>query len=64
VNVGRTDISKQQYTEHLKIPTPLLIKLNFAEHLFNTNDTYTNLKTNFEILHTLPTSPKLNTTKQ
>ena len=40
------------------------MKSNFAEHIFNTRHTYTNIKTNLEILHILVKGPKLNTTKQ
>ena len=38
--------------EYIKgLPQPLK-KSNFAEHIFNTNHTYTNFETNLEILHT------------
>ena len=41
-----------------------LIKSNFAEHIFYTHHTFTDIETNLEILHTLPKGPKLNTTEQ
>ena len=44
--------------------TQPLIKSNFAEHIFNTHHTFTNIETNLEILHTLPKGPKLNTAEQ
>ena len=37
---------------------------NFAEHIFNTHHTFTDIETNLEILHTLPKGPKLTTTEQ
>ena len=44
-------------------PQPL-IKSNFAEHIFNTHHTFTDIETNLEILHTLSKGPKLNTAEQ
>ena len=54
----------KRYTEQIKALTQLLIKSIIAEHIFNTNHTYTNFETNFEILHILRKGPKQNTTKQ
>ena len=44
--------------------TTSIIKSNFAEHIFSTHHTYTNIETNLEILHTLPKGPKLNSIEQ
>ena len=44
--------------------TQPLIKSNFAEHIFITHHTFTDIETNLEILHTLPKGPKLNTAEQ
>ena len=44
---------KTRYTEHIKALTQPLIKSNFAEHIFNTHHTFTDIETNLEILHTL-----------
>ena len=56
---------KTRYTEHIvKALTQPFIKSNFAEHIFNTHHTYTNIEKNQEILHILLKGPKLNTTKQ
>ena len=63
--IGQTGRSfKTRYTEHIKALTQPLIKSNFAEHIFNTHHTFTDIETNLEILHTLPKGPKLNTTEQ
>jgi hypothetical protein len=51
-------------TEHIKALTQALIKSNFAEHIFNTHHTYTNIETNLEMLHITPKGPKPNTTEQ
>ena len=40
----------------------IIIKTNFAEHIFNTNHTYTNIETNLKILHILPKGPKCHQT--
>ena len=37
---------RMQYTEHIKALTQPVIKLNFAERIFNTNHAYTNIGTN------------------
>ena len=55
---------KKHYTEQIKSLTQPLIQSNFAEHIFNTHHTYTNIKSNLEILHILSKGPKLNTTEQ
>ena len=55
---------KTIYTEHIQAVTQPLIKSNFAEHIFNTHHTYTNIETNLEILHILLKDHKLNTTEQ
>ena len=55
---------KIQFTEHIKALTQPLIKSNFAQHIFNTHHSYTNIKINLEILHILPIGAKLNTTEQ
>ena len=46
--------TETRYTEHIKALTQPLIKSNFAEHIFNTHHTCTNIETNLEILHILP----------
>ena len=53
-----------RYTEDIKALTQPLIKSNFAEHIFNTHHTFTDIETNLEILHIPPKGPKLNTTEQ
>jgi hypothetical protein len=40
------------------------MKLNFAEHLYNTNHTCTNIETILEILHVLQKDQKLNITEE
>ena len=50
-----------RYTEHIRALTQPLIKSNFAEHIFNTHHTFTDIETNLEILHILPKGPKVNT---
>ena len=40
-----------------------VFQLWFAEHIFNTHHTWTNIETNLEILHILPKGPKLKTTE-
>ena len=63
--IGQTGRSfKTRYTEHIKALLQQLIKSNFAEHIFNTHHSFTDIETNLEILHTLPKGPKLNTTEQ
>ena len=63
--IGQTGRSfKTWYTEQIKALTQLLMKSNFAEHILNTHHTYTDIKTNLEILHILSEGPKLNTSKQ
>ena len=47
-----------------KALTQTLIKLNFAENIFNTYHTYINRETKLKSLHTLPKGPKLHTLKQ
>ena len=51
--IGQTGRSfKTRYTEHVKTLTQPLIKTNFAGLIFNTHHcTYTNIKTNLEILN-------------
>ena len=63
--VGQTGRSfKTRCTEYIKGLTQPLIKSNFAEHMFNTHHTCTNIETNLEILHILTKGSKLYTTKQ
>ena len=53
--IGQTGRSlKTRYTEHIEALTLPFIKSNFAEHIFNSHHTYTNIETNLEILHILP----------
>ena len=43
--IGQTGRSfKTQYIEHIEALTQPLIKLNFAEHIFNTHHTHTNIE--------------------
>ena len=50
LNINLTSRSfKTQYTEHMKALTQPLMKSNLAENIFNTNDTYNNIETNFYI---------------
>ena len=46
-------IGQTQYTEHIKVLTKSLMKSKFAEHIFNTHHTYTNIETNLENQHIL-----------
>ena len=61
VSIKHADLSNTIHWTHKTEPE---IKSNFAEHIFNTNHTYTNIETNSEILNTLWKGPKLNTTEQ
>ena len=60
--IGQTGRSFK--TRYIKALTQPLIKSKFGEHIFNIHHTYTDIKTNLEILHILPKGPKLNTTEQ
>ena len=45
--VKQVDLSKHDILNYMF--TQQLIKSNFAEHIFNTHHTYTNIETNLEI---------------
>ena len=63
--IGKTDrYYKTRCTENIKAFTEPLIKSNFAEHIFNTNNTYTNFAKKIRNSTYTIQGPIINTTKK